>query len=49
MIEDFKKEKKEFPINWIPKEDLTKAKSLEEYKCIENTIEKIDKKLYVTT
>ncbi|NJB83757.1 putative periplasmic lipoprotein [Wenyingzhuangia aestuarii] len=44
MIEDYKKENKEFPTNWIPKEDIAKAKSLKEYKCIENTIKKIEKK-----
>tara|TARA_B110000967_G_C18810797_1_gene523477 strand:+ start:525 stop:1265 length:741 start_codon:yes stop_codon:yes gene_type:complete len=43
MIEDFKKEKKYFPLNWIPKEDLIKAKSLKDYKCVENTIKKIEK------
>jgi len=45
MIEDYKKEKKEFPTSWIPKEDIVKAKSLKEYKCIENTIKKIEQKV----
>jgi len=41
MIEDYKKNKVEFPIVWVSKEDLLKAKSLKEYKSVNNTLSRI--------
>lgn len=45
MIEDYKMMKKEFPLDWISKDEFIKAQSLREYKCISNTIKMIENKI----
>ncbi len=38
MLEDYKKQKKAFPINWIPEKDLENSKNSKEFKTIDQEI-----------